>query len=51
MSRKRKAIHWIKASTGIEFGPFIEEADAKLTLGALALFREDLTWELIEREE
>lgn len=51
MARKRSARWWIKASTGLESGPFIEEADARLTLQMLRIYREDLGWELTEKSE
>ena len=51
MARKRKAQWWIKSSTGLEVGPFIEEADVRLAERALALFREDLQWSITQENE
>ena len=51
MPRKRQAIWWIKSSSGMEVGPFIEEADARLARSALALFREDLQWRVSNEKE
>ena len=47
----RKAEHWIKSSTGMEIGLYIEEADARLARSGLALFREDLDWELTKEDK
>jgi hypothetical protein len=51
MGRKRKAEIWIKSSSGLEVGPWLCEADARLAKSTLALFREDLQWSITNENE